>query len=340
MIHQAMLMAAGLGTRLRPFTNLRTKALTPVMGIPVAQFAIDSLLEFGVSKIVANYHHLGDQAVSGLRGLHIWKAKLQLSDETSELLGSAGGIRKALPEFGNQPFFLANADVLCEMNWKELARFHAFMRKKEGVWLTLAVRPQGPTGGVYREILFDSATGLMTQLGELGVGKPFFNGAAVLEPEAFKSVPLTGPADFVQTILIPALQQKKVAIFFVDGAWYDMGSPELWLKTHLGLIESLETGSLTSDVGRCWRRRIEEKNLRLGSGIWISRLSPRPRIISRWNAPCYWDAEDSVGSPPMDLGPEAVLYGKAQISYRNGIGLGGEWVSFRSVDNRTINMKN
>src|SRR5690349_9521799 len=98
-IKTAMLMTAGLGTRLRPFTDLLPKPLLPLMGIPMAQFALDALAEAGVEKVVANVHHLPEKLRESLPGLATQAGikELRLSDETQELLGSAGGMRNALP---------------------------------------------------------------------------------------------------------------------------------------------------------------------------------------------------------------------------------------------------
>src|SRR4051812_21400006 len=101
-ITQAMFMCAGLGTRLRPFTEIRTKALMPLLGIPIAQFGLDSLVSSGVSKIVANVHHDAANSTRGLRQLEYSGASLLISDESDLLLGSAGGLRKALPLFGEK----------------------------------------------------------------------------------------------------------------------------------------------------------------------------------------------------------------------------------------------
>src|SRR5688500_7784184 len=99
-----MLMTAGLGTRLRPFTEIAPKHLLPVMGVPMAQFAVDLLARFGVSRIVCNVHHRADLAVPALKALeHGPGTSIEISDESQLLLGSAGGIRKALPLLGRDP---------------------------------------------------------------------------------------------------------------------------------------------------------------------------------------------------------------------------------------------
>jgi NDP-sugar pyrophosphorylase family protein len=319
-----MLMAAGLGTRLRPFTDLVPKALTPVMGVPVAQYAMDSLAAAGVSKTVVNIHHHARAAREGFMALERGKMELVISDESELLLGSAGGLRKALPLFEGEPFFLVNADVLCDIDLGALARRHAELRARWNVALTLAVFPEPPTSGKYREIFLDSESGLVTGFSpDLRGGRPFFIGSAVLEHDALRDVPMSGPSEFVPTILEPMIRERRVGFHLVRGAWKDIGSPELWLDSHLYLIEALETGHLAER----WLRRVEAVNQRLGNQIWVSRTSAGLALRTRasnWAGPCYF----SGSSAPLVLGPSAVLYGEAPegATLSRGIGLGGKWV--------------
>lgn len=323
-VHQAMIMAAGLGTRLRPFTGVEPKAFLPLMGVPMAQFAVDAASGAGAERVVLNFHHLAGKATSAAGGLDLGGMRLTLSDESDELLGSAGGIRKALPHFGDDPFFLLNADVLCGIDLGALARRHARLRASHGVSMTLAVFRSGPRGGKYREILLDPSASLVRGLGELQSGRPFFVGAAVLETEALRNVPLSGPAEFVPTVLEPAIRERKAAYFLADGLWYDVGSPELWFRAHLELMELLETGRLPS----AWRARVETVNRRIAPGLWVSKNAARPVRSADWAGPAYWNPwREASAEAPRELGPRAVLYGSTSGARRDGIGFGGAWVS-------------
>ncbi len=334
-IDQAMLMAAGLGTRLKPFTDFLPKPLLPLMGVPMAQFGLDLLAKAGVAKVVANIHHLPELASVGLAKLDRGSARLEISDESPVLLGSAGGIRKALPCFGGRAFFLLNSDVICEADLAQLEARHWELRRKHGVWMTLTVFGQGPAGGKYREIVMDPGRERMSALGELSEGKPYFVGVAVLEAEALSQVPHEGPAEFVPTMLMPALAAGKVGIHFASGEWQDVGSPDLWLRAHLALIQALEQGSLP----KVWRNRIEETQARIAPGIWVPK-SQRDRMKSRdWRAPLYWN-ETSVGmelasaGPPTKLGSGAVLYGTEPVAgnvLEWGIGFNGAWTTCPAV---------
>ena len=322
-----MLMAAGLGTRLRPFTDLEPKALIPLMGVPIAQFAVDSLARAGVERIVANIHHQAERARAGFERMDRGAAELILSDESALLLGSSGGIRKALPHFRNEPFFLVNADVLSETDLTALARTHERMRDRWGATLTLAVHPAGPPPGKYREILLDARTGLIRGLGELESARPFFIGSAVIEPQAVKDLPEDKSSEFVPNVLLPAIKEGKAAFHLTSGVWKDIGAPELWLDAHLYLLRALETGRLPQS----WRRRIEKRSRRIAQETWVSNRSPLWINTTRWNGPCYWSIGlpgSDCDVPPRELGPEAVLYGSAHRDDKlvRGIGFGGTWV--------------
>ncbi len=318
-----MLMAAGLGTRLRPFTDLLPKPLLPVMGIPTAQFAVDSLRAAGVRQVVANVHHLAERAAAGLHALEWGSIQLEVSDESARRLGSAGGIRKARSTLGSEPFFLLNADVLCDVDLARLADRHHELRSRCGALLTLAVFERGPVGGKYREIHVDGSSGMIEGLGQLAEGKPFYVGAAVLEPELIAAVPPDQPADFVAQVLTPVIALRKAGAYLSNGTWHDMGSPKFWLDTHISLIHGLEKG----EVPRPWEDRLNATNERVSPGVWM-RGGSYAATARNWKGPCYWspDLSSSEAAAPGEMGPGSVLYGAAPSGkVGSGIGFGGLW---------------
>jgi MurNAc alpha-1-phosphate uridylyltransferase len=322
-----MLMAAGLGTRLKPFTGLEPKALLPVMGIPTAQFSINSLVKVGVQSMVANVHHQAERAKSGLLALNRGKATLTISDESALLLGSAGGIAKALPLFGDKPFFWVNADVLCSVDLHKLALRHLQLRERYGVKMTMTLFPRPRGKGSYTEILLDPDAqsagddhGLVQGLGEKVTGRPYFVSVGVIEPEALLGISPDEPSELSSRVFKPLIEQKKMGYYLTDGHWYDVGSPQLWLETHQSLIEGLETGTLPRD----WRLGLEKVNKRIAQEVWISRGCKRDFKTSNWIAPAYFNhLGDSTAQPPKNFGPEAALYGDAhsflgEFSHRVG----------------------
>ena len=110
MISRAMVLAAGLGTRMRPLTDTLPKPLVPVAGRALIDHVLDRLADAGVTDAVVNVHHLADQIERHLSGRQ--RPEIVLSDERHELLGTAGGVVKALPQLGHDPFFHVNSDTI------------------------------------------------------------------------------------------------------------------------------------------------------------------------------------------------------------------------------------
>lgn len=321
-----MLMAAGLGTRLKPFSDHVAKPMIPVMGVPCAQFAIDSLVASGVTRIVANVHHLSAATRAGLEDLDLGGARLVVSDETERLLGSGGGIAKALPELSGGPFFITNADVMCSINWSALARTHARLRAMWNVGITLAVMPI-PAGAEepYRALGIDGEFERISGLGEKSRTGWMYIGCAVVEPELFRGVPFGEPFEFVPRILQPAVESGRAGVHRFDGRWLDMGSPASWWRAHIELLDQLETG----DLPQVWRQRIERTSRRVASRCWVSRRARLWSDASGWRAPFFWDPQSPgahSAEAGQEIGPSAVLYGDLPDSAAGaGIGAYGIW---------------
>lgn len=304
-VRHAMLMCAGLGTRMRPFSDVVPKPLLPVMGVPCAQFALDGLAAAGVEQVVANIHHLPELARRGLEGMEAGGARLVVSDESRELLGSGGGLKQAESSLGSDAFFLVNGDVLSNVDLSALARAHARFRDQFGALITLTVFPQGPQGEAYREIIVDPRTGLISALGSKQVARPYFASVAVIETEALAALPPGVPSEMVPLILEPAVRAGRAGAFLADGIWHDMGNPALWMRAHADLIARAEIGALPS----VWRRRIERASRRVASGAWISREVGRTPDVSGWAGPCYWAPLARGDRAPRELGPAGFVYG-------------------------------
>ena len=108
-IKKAMVLAAGYGTRLKPLTDRMPKPLVPVAGKPMIEYALEKLRAYGIEEIIINVSHLKDQLTSYVSNLHGLTVKI--SEET-EPLETGGGLKKALPLLGHEPFFAINSDII------------------------------------------------------------------------------------------------------------------------------------------------------------------------------------------------------------------------------------
>jgi MurNAc alpha-1-phosphate uridylyltransferase len=235
-----MVLAAGLGTRLKPFTDRIPKPLIPLHGVPCMEYALLSLSEAGVREGVVNVHAHPELMRAYLAGRPASPLALRESDETNLLLGSAGGIRKMFDVLGEGPVFSFNADVLHLVPLRLLQARHEELRAKYGVWMTLVLA----SSGNYREILFDPGTGLVTGFGEKKPGVPYFTGTAVFERDGFEHLHSGVPAEFVPEVLTPAIEAGKVGFLLSDALWLDVGTPGLWHQAELRIRDELRSGSL------------------------------------------------------------------------------------------------
>jgi NDP-sugar pyrophosphorylase family protein len=251
-----MVLGAGLGTRLRPFTDRLPKPLFPVLGVPCIEFALRSLVDAGVTDLVVNVHAHADQLESWLNVNIPSNLRLAISDERKLLLGSAGGFRQALDLIPGQVFFSMNADVIHFTSMKALAIAHQRANQEHGVWMTLVLNRADALPGVtgsYREIRVDESSGLIIGFGEKKSGVPFYSGTAVFDKAAFSSLQPGIPAEFVPDVLEPAIRLRKVAFIYAEDLWIDIGSPELWVEAQEHLRQALLTGRIPTAL----RSRLE-----------------------------------------------------------------------------------
>jgi NDP-sugar pyrophosphorylase family protein len=240
--------------------------------------------------------------VRALAALDLGGAELCVSDESELLLDSAGGMRHALPMLGDGPFYLVNGDVLCDVDLRALGRAHARLRASHGVVMTLTIFPRPPFGGKYAELVVQGDR--VVEWRPPVAGRPFFVGAAVIEPEALAHLPDSVPSGFVPEVLKPEITRGRVGAFMTDGVWHDIGNPQMWHSTHLALIRALETGRIFP----LWRRRIERVNKRVAPGVWIP-LGVRTPRLEDWVGPLYFHPWGTAAAPRV-LGPRSVVYGE------------------------------
>lgn len=184
-ISTAMVLAAGLGSRLRPITNVIPKPLVKVAGRSLLDRGLDQLVLAGVTKSVINVSHLGEQIISHCASIVV--PEMIISDERSGLLDSAGGIVKALPDLGMDPFYILNADTfwIDEKGASLSALSQLFDPEKMDIALLL-VGPQdaiGHSGSGDFEIASDGK--LSRASGEAKSSAPIYAGAGILHPRIF-----------------------------------------------------------------------------------------------------------------------------------------------------------
>lgn len=262
-----MVLAAGQGRRMLPFSMETPKPFLPLLGIPLIQFALDQILELDPKKTVVNFNHLSSTAVQKMKQLdYPNNSGLQESLE-DVLLGGAGGLKLAQKYFNDGPVLVCNSDNLTDISFENLILKHRYLKNRLGVLATFALLPASPKGESYREVMANLNTGLIEGLGELKQNICFYSGVCVLEQEVFNYLPLGESGDFVEKIFMPLILKKQAGFYIKNAFWTDIGSPCLWWRTHLEVMSLLETGALHPRISK----RIESKNIRLSDQSWCAK---------------------------------------------------------------------
>jgi NDP-sugar pyrophosphorylase family protein len=230
---KAMILAAGVGSRLRPVTDTVPKALVEVGGVPMIERVIRRLASAGVTEVAINLFHLGDRIVEFLASKDHFGIRTVFSRE-SELLDTGGGLKKAAWFFDDgRPFFLHNVDVVSDIDLTAMRRCHA----RTGALASLAVQPRPSS----RRLLFDASGQLVgretTQGTEWSRGpvapveRLGFTGIHVLDPAIFSKMSETGAFPITRTYLRLAGEGERVLAFRADGQyWQDIGSAETLIR--------------------------------------------------------------------------------------------------------------
>jgi N-acetyl-alpha-D-muramate 1-phosphate uridylyltransferase len=223
MPNRAIVLAAGLGTRMRPYNGHIPKPLVEIGGKSLIDYSLDRLADAGVESVVVNVHHLADILERHLAPRQ--RPRIVISDERGELLGTGGGIAKALPKLGDAPFFLVNSDTVwldgVKPNFKRMA--DAFDPNTMDVMLLLAPTTDsiGYTGRGDFAMLPD---GRLRRRRENEVVPFVYAGAAILSPALFADAP-HGP--FSLTVLFDrAVEKGRLYGLRLEGVWMHVGTPE------------------------------------------------------------------------------------------------------------------
>jgi MurNAc alpha-1-phosphate uridylyltransferase len=219
----AMVLAAGLGTRMRPYNGHIPKPLVTVGGKSLIDYGLDRLAEAGVERAVVNVHHLADLLEKHLAPRQ--HPQIVISDERTELLGTGGGIVKALPQLGSAPFFLVNSDTLwldgVRPNFERLGE--AFKPETMDALLLLAPTA-GSIGYSGRGDYMMLPDGRLQRRTEREIAPFIYAGSAILSPALFADAPKSA---FGLTALFDrAGENGRLFGLRLEGVWMHVGTPE------------------------------------------------------------------------------------------------------------------
>lgn len=263
---KAMILAAGLGTRLRPLTNDRPKALVELNGHTLLEITLTRLRNFGVTEAIINVHHFADMVVDYLHSKNNLNMRLEISREDDQLLDTGGGLKKAAwffqesPAQSDAPFLLHNVDIVSNIDLRAMLQFH----NDHHALATLAVQSRPSS----RQLLFDKNLHLIAR--ESGTAKRFsiapsamnfgcapeaatnpqysqqlhalaFSGIHILSPRLLPMLTESTPVfSIIDSYLRLSSQGEKILAFRHDPSyWRDLGKPADLAQAALDLPPNL-----------------------------------------------------------------------------------------------------
>lgn len=226
---KAMILAAGLGTRFKPWTDKHPKALALVNGKTLLQRNIEYLQQYGIRNVVVNVHHFADQIIDAIEVSNGWGSHITISDERDEVLETGGGVLKAKSFLESGTFLTLNVDILTDLNLKAFIASH----QQAGSEITVATTRRNTS----RYLLFNKYNRLCgwrnTATGEEKIrlqAKEYFeraySGIAIFQPHLFKINHLSGKFSLIDLFLSLAHDHKISDFDHSESKWVDVGRPE------------------------------------------------------------------------------------------------------------------
>lgn len=296
---KAMILAAGLGTRLRPLTDHCPKPLLPLMLQPMLAHLLRQLQRYEIRDVIINLHHHATQLATWLGDGSRWGLRLSVSFE-QEILGPAGALKRVELLLRDGPFFVINADELVDLDLQAVWHWHA---ARPDALVTMVVRPD-PAARAYGAVVVDTADRVVHINGRpagraAATGQEtIFTGIQIVAPPVLDWIP---PARFVSTTaeVYPALIEHHQGVYGYryTGYWLDVGVPERYLQAHWDMLDG-----------------------RLGDE-WESHLPPGSQVVRGLDG----DLPHAAGAtirPPVVFGPGVTVAPRAQIGPYTILGAG------------------
>ena len=226
---KAMIFAAGLGTRFKPWTDAHPKALAIVNGKSLLQRNVEYLQQYGISEVVVNIHHFADQIQHAIKENNGWGSEIMISDETNAVLETGGGLKKAATLLQGGSFVVINVDILTDLNLREMIHYHRQLMPLA----TLAVSNRTTS----RYFLFDHFHNLCgwrnTKTGEEKISRmsadnspKAFSGIHIIDSRIFSLMQNEGKFSMVDVYLELAKSEIIKGFDHTGSMFIDVGKPE------------------------------------------------------------------------------------------------------------------
>lgn len=222
---KAMILAAGLGTRLRPLTDNLPKPLLPLEDRPLIEYTLLLLRKYGIMDVIINLHYQGEKIMQALGDGSRWGMKIRYSEEP-RILGTAGGIKKVESLLSGEPFLVINSDILVEIHLDRLIELH--QREKAAATLVLREDPEVDRWGA---VGVDSHNRIRQFLGKPDwtgetLLKKMFAGIHMMDPRVLGYIPGQGFSTIIDVYIEMIQKGEQLVGQTVRDYWIDIGTPE------------------------------------------------------------------------------------------------------------------
>lgn len=234
---KAMILAAGLGTRLRPLTNTIPKPLLPVGGVPLIVWNLLLLRRHDIREVIVNLHHLGHLIEKELGDGSTWDMRISYSKEP-RILGTGGGLKQAEQFFEGEPFLVMNSDTLCELDVGALRQYH----QRQNPLATMVVR-EDPDVDRWGALELDADQRIVRINGrgcryDGPVVHRMFAGVHIVHPRLLRSVPMHRESSIIDAYVHEIGRGESVYGYTSHGYWSDVGTAQRYAEAQ----EDVERG--------------------------------------------------------------------------------------------------
>lgn len=235
---KAMILAAGLGTRLRPLTNVLPKPLLPVAGTPLIVWNLLLLKRHRFQDVIINLHHLGPMIEQALGDGRRFGLRIEYSHE-AVILGTGGGIKQVESYFSGEPFLVLNGDTLFELDLDALIAFHR--ERDAAASLVLRQDPEAAQWGLI-EVRDDRQVMTITGKGRPSSGPTeprMFAGVHILHPRLLRAVPHGRESSIIDAYVRGLHEGERIVGYDLNGYWSDIGTPERYAQVEHDVANGL-----------------------------------------------------------------------------------------------------
>lgn len=225
----AIILAAGLGRRMRPLTDNLPKPLVKVAGKEMLSYTLDAIAAAGIKKAVINIHHFPEKIDEYFENRKDWRPMVEFSDETEQLMDSGGGVKKALPQLGSDPFYIFNSDMIWTNKGQDVVARLSIGWNDDMDMLMLLIKREKAFGHDGPGDFHMAADGRLTRRGDDAFSDYFYGGIMIIRPRCFENTP--DEPFSLRMLFDRAVKKGRLYGLVHDGAWYHVGTPEAVIET-------------------------------------------------------------------------------------------------------------